>query len=161
MGGAYFEVGNITPAAEFNIYVDPEAADIVFKSGIPTTVIPLDVTHKALITAPRVAAFRAIGTEVGRMVAEWTDFFERFDKAKYGSAGAPLHDPCVIGYLIRPDLFSGRHVNVEVETASPLTLGMTVADWWHVTDRVPNAMFLGDVQADGFFDLLTHRLARL
>ncbi|MCE8008024.1 nucleoside hydrolase [Aestuariivita sp.] len=161
MGGAYFEVGNITPAAEFNIYVDPEAADIVFKSGIPITVMPLDVTHGALITAPRVAAFRAMGTQVGRMVAEWTDFFERFDKQKYGSAGAPLHDPCVIAYLIQPDLFSGRHVNVEVETTSPLTLGMTVADWWGVTDRAPNAMFMGDVQADAFFDLLTDRLARL
>lgn len=161
MGGAYFEVGNITPAAEFNIYVDPEAADIVFKSGIPITVMPLDVTHGALITAPRVAAFRAMGTQVGRMVAEWTDFFERFDKQKYGSAGAPLHDPCVIAYLIQPELFSGRHVNVEVETTSPLTLGMTVADWWGVTDRAPNAMFMGDVQADAFFDLLTDRLARL
>ena len=161
MGGAYFQVGNITPAAEFNIYVDPEAADIVFKSGIPITVLPLDVTHKALVTAPRVAAFRTMGSEVGRMVAEWTDFFERFDKEKYGSEGAPLHDPCVPAYLIRPDLFTGRHINVEVETTSELTLGMTVADWWRVSGRAPNALFLGDVDADGFFDLLTERLARL
>ncbi len=161
MGGAYFQVGNITPAAEFNIYVDPEAAEIVFKSGRPITVMPLDVTHKALTTAPRVEAFRALGTEPGRMVAEWTDFFERFDKEKYGSAGAPLHDPCVIAYLIRPELFSGRHVNVEIETQSELTRGMTVADWWHVTDRAPNAMFMGDVDAEGFFDLLTERIGRL
>jgi len=161
MGGAYFEVGNITPAAEFNIYVDPEAADIVFKSGIDIVVLPLDVTHKALTTKPRTDAFRALGTEVGRMVAEWTDFFERFDKEKYGSAGAPLHDPCVIAWLLRPDLFTGRHINVEIETGSDLTLGMTVADWWRVTDRAPNALFLGDVDADGFFALLTERLARL
>jgi len=161
MGGAYFQVGNITPAAEFNIYVDPEAAKIVFDSGVPIVVMPLDVTHKALTTRARVEAFRALGTKVGDMVAAWTDFFERFDKEKYGSEGAPLHDPCVIAYLIQPDLFTGRHVNVEIETVSELTLGMTVADWWRVTDRVPNAMFMGDLDSDGFFALLADRLARL
>ncbi|MBF9036577.1 nucleoside hydrolase [Rhodobacterales bacterium HKCCE2091] len=160
MGGAYFEVGNITPAAEFNIYVDPEAADIVFKSGVKITVMPLDVTHKALTSATVVEAFRDMGTEVGRMVAEWTDFFERFDKEKYGSEGAPLHDPCVIAYLIRPELFGGRFVNVEIETQSDLTRGMTVADWWGVTDRPKNAMFMGEVDRDGYFDLLLDRLGR-
>ncbi|EPX81042.1 nucleoside hydrolase [Litoreibacter arenae] len=161
MGGAYFEVGNITPAAEFNIYVDPEAAKIVFASGVPIVVMPLDVTHKALTNRVRVEAFRDLGSEAGRMVAEWTDFFERFDKEKYGSEGAPLHDPCVIAYLLKPELFSGRHVNVEVETGSELTLGMTVADWWGVTDRAPNATFMDDVDADGFFALLTQRIGRL
>lgn len=161
MGGAYFEVGNITPSAEFNIYVDPEAAAIVFGSGVPLTVMPLDVTHKALTTRTRVDAFRAMGTEPGRMVAEWTDFFERFDKEKYGSEGAPLHDPCVIAYLLQPELFTGRHINVEVETGSELTLGMTVADWWRVSDRPPNAMFMGDLDADGFFALLIDRIGRL
>ena len=161
MGGAYFEVGNITPAAEFNIYVDPEAAEIVFKSGVPITVMPLDVTHKALVTPERIAGFRAIGSKIGETVAGWTDFFERFDKEKYGSTGAPLHDPCVIAYLLAPDLFSGRHINVEIETGSALTRGMTVADWWRVTDRAPNATFMGDVDDDGFFALLTDRLARL
>ncbi|WP_420586886.1 nucleoside hydrolase [Ruegeria sp.] len=161
MGGAYFEVGNITPAAEFNIYVDPEAAEIVFKSGAPIVVMPLDVTHDALVTPHRNDAFRALDSKVGHAVAEMTDFFERFDKEKYGSDGAPLHDPCVTAYLIRPELFSGRHINVEIETQSELTLGMTVADWWRVTGRAPNAMFMGDVDAAGFFDLLTERLARL
>ncbi|MDU8926544.1 nucleoside hydrolase [Alisedimentitalea sp. MJ-SS2] len=161
MGGAYFEVGNITPAAEFNIYVDPQAAHIVFKSGVPITVMPLDVTHKALVTKPRNDAFRALGTPVGIAVAQMTDFFERFDKEKYGSAGAPLHDPCVTAYLLQPGLFSGRHINVEIETHSELTMGMTVADWWGVTDRAPNATFMGDIDADGFFALLTERLARL
>ncbi|GIT92186.1 hypothetical protein JANAI62_26440 [Jannaschia pagri] len=161
MGGAYFQVGNITPAAEFNIYVDPEAAKEVFAAGVPLTVLPLDVTHKALTTAPRVQAFRDLGTRVGEMVSAWTDFFERFDKEKYGSAGAPLHDPCVIAWLLRPDLFTGREVNVEIEVDSPLTRGMTVADWWRVTDRAPNALFIGDLDADGFFGLLTERLARL
>ena len=161
MGGAYFEVGNITPAAEFNIYVDPEAAAVVFASGVPLTVMPLDVTHKALVTTPRNDAFRALGTPVGVAVAEMTDFFERFDKEKYGSTGAPLHDPCVTAYLIRPDLFTGRHINVEIETTSELTLGMTVADWWGVTDRAPNATFMGAIDAEGFFGLLTERLGRL
>ncbi len=161
MGGAYFEVGNITPAAEFNIYVDPEAAEIVFKSGVPLVVMPLDVTHKALTSRARVEAFRAMGTETGRMVAAWTDFFERFDMEKYGSEGAPLHDPCTIAYLLKPDLFSGRHINVAIETQSDLTRGMTVADWWRVTDRAPNAMFIGDLDAEGYFALLTERLARL
>jgi purine nucleosidase len=161
MGGAYFEVGNITPAAEFNIYVDPQAADIIFRSGIPTVIMPLDVTHKALTSRAWVEEMRSLGTQAGRAVASWTDFFERFDTAKYGSEGAPLHDPCVIAYLIEPGLFSGRHVNVTVETQSELTLGMTVADWWHVTDRPANAMFMGSVDRDGFFRLLTERIGRL
>lgn len=161
MGGAYFEVGNITPAAEFNIYVDPQAAQVVFGAGVPLTVMPLDVTHRALVTTSRNEAFRALGTPVGIAVAQMTDFFERYDKEKYGSAGAPLHDPCVTAYLIRPDLFSGRYINVEIETDSELTMGMTVADWWRVTDRKPNATFMGKIDADGFFDLLTDRLGRL
>jgi len=161
MGGAYFEVGNITPAAEFNIYVDPEAAEIVMKSGSKITMLPLDVTHKALVTRARNDAFRALNTPAGLAVAQMTDFFERFDKEKYGSSGAPLHDPTVIAYLIAPELFSGRNINVEIETKSPLTRGMTVADWWGVTDRPVNAYFVGDLDADGFFNLLTHRLAQL
>ena len=161
MGGAYFEVGNITPAAEFNIYVDPEAAELVFRSGVPITVLPLDATHKALVTPPRNEAFRALGTKVGVAVAEMTDFFERFDREKYGSDGAPLHDPCVTAYLLNRDLFSGRFINVEIETVSELTRGMTVADWWDVTDRAPNATFIRDIDADGFFTLLTERLGRL
>ncbi|WP_425098518.1 nucleoside hydrolase [Tropicibacter sp. S64] len=161
MGGAYFEVGNITPTAEFNIYVDPEAAKIVFGAGVPLVVLPLDCTHKALVTTPRNDAFRALGTRVGTAVAQMTDFFERFDLAKYGSEGAPLHDPCVTAYLIAPHLFSGRHINVEIETESTLCRGMTVADWWGVTDRAPNALFIGDLDADHFFALLTERLGRL
>lgn len=161
MGGAYFEVGNVTPAAEFNIYVDPEAAEIVFRSGAPVVVMPLDVTHRALTTRARVEGFRNLGTRVGHAVASWTDFFERFDMAKYGSEGAPLHDPCTIAYLLQPDLFTGRHVSVEIETKGEFTLGMTVADWWRVTGREANAMFMGGIDAEGFYALLTGRLARL
>ena len=160
MGGGCFEGGNITPAAEFNIYVDPQAADIVFRSGIDLIVMPLDVTHKVLTTKSRVAVIRALGSTVGDAAADWADFFERFDMAKYGSDGGPLHDPCVIAYLLQPDLFTGRHINVEIEVQSELTMGMTVADWWGVSGRAPNALFIGGVDADGFFALLTERLAR-
>ncbi|WP_434286798.1 nucleoside hydrolase [Celeribacter sp. SCSIO 80788] len=161
MGGAYFEVGNITPAAEFNIYVDPEAAEIVFNSGVKLTVMPLDVTHKVLVTAPRLQVFKDFGNHLGDVVAGWLDFFERFDIEKYGSEGGPLHDPTVIAWLIRPELFSGRFINVEIETQSDLTRGMTVADWWGVTDRPANAMFMNEADAEGFFALLTERVRRL
>jgi purine nucleosidase len=161
MGGAYFEVGNWSPAAEFNILVDPEAARIVFGCGRPLTVLSLDVTHKVLITPPRLAALRALGTRVGTVVADWLSFFERYDLNKYGWEGGPLHDPCVIAYLLRPELFTGRRINVEIETEGRFTTGMTVADWWGVTDRPKNAMFMGDVDSDGFFALLTERIARL
>ena len=161
MGGAYFEVGNITPTAEFNIFVDPDAAKIVFEAGIDMVVMPLDVTHKALVTGERNEAFRRLKSPVGIAVAEMTDFFERFDKEKYGSSGAPLHDPCVTAYLINPKIFSGKKINVEIETESELTLGMTVADWWGVTDRKANAFFVGDLDSEKFFNLLTERLGRL
>ena len=161
MGGAYFEVGNITPAAEFNIFVDPDAAKIVFEAGIDMVVMPLDVTHKALVTEKRNEAFRQLKSPIGVAVAEMTDFFERFDKEKYGSSGAPLHDPCVTAYLIDPTIFSGKNINVEIETKSELTLGMTVADWWGVTDRKANTFFVGDLDSDKFFSLLTERLGRL
>lgn len=160
MGGAYFEVGNTTPAAEFNIFVDPEAAQVVFGAGLDLVVLPLDVTHKALTSRGWVERMRATGP-VGRAVASWTDFFERYDRQKYGSAGAPLHDPCTIAWLLQPDLFDGRRINVEIETEGRFTTGMTVADWWGVTDRAPNALFLREVDATRFFDLIARRIAGL
>ncbi|MCB8882816.1 nucleoside hydrolase [Acidisoma cellulosilytica] len=161
MGGAYFEVGNITPTAEFNIYVDPDAAAIVLGSGVPVVMLPLDVTHRVLTTPARLAAIRALTTKSAAAAAAMLDFSEKFDLEKYGSDGAPLHDPCVTAYLIKPALFQGRHINVEIETSSPLTIGMTVADYWGVTDRHPNALYMRDVDAQGFYDLLTERLAKL
>ncbi|MEI8697070.1 nucleoside hydrolase [Mesorhizobium sp. ISC15] len=161
MGGGFFEGGNVTPTAEFNIYVDPHAADVVFKSGIPIVMMPLDVTHKALTTAKRTEAFRKLGTRVGTATAEMLEFFERFDEEKYGTDGGPLHDPCVIAYLLKPGLFSGRNCNVTVETASDLTMGMTVIDWWGVTKRPKNAMVMRDIDHDAFFALLLERLGRL
>ncbi|MEB3754776.1 nucleoside hydrolase [Acinetobacter sp. MD2(2019)] len=160
MGGGFFEGGNITPSAEFNMFVDPDAAKVVFAAGIPLTVVPLDVTHKALTSKAWVDGLRAMNNQVGPAVAAWTDFFERYDMEKYGSEGAPLHDPCVIGYMLKPELFTGRQINVEIEADSPLTVGATVADWWYVTGRTANAEFLNTINRDGFFDLLTERLSR-
>ena len=161
MGGGFFEGGNVTPAAEFNIYVDPQAADIVFRSGVPITMMPLDVTHKALTTRARVARFRDAATRPMVATAELLDFFERFDEQKYGTDGGPLHDPTVIAWLLRPELFSGHDCNVAVETVSELTLGMTVVDWWGVTGKPANALVMRDIDADGFFDLLVERIGQL
>lgn len=161
MGGGYFEQGNTTPAAEFNIYVDPQAADVVFRAGAPIVMMPLDVTHKALTTRVRVDALRGLGTRVGAATAEMLDFFERYDEDKYGTDGGPLHDPCVIAWLLQPDLFAGRHCHVAIETASELTMGATVVDWWGLTDRPKNALVMRDIDHDGFFALLMERLARL
>jgi len=159
MGGGLFEGGNVTPAAEFNIYVDPDAAKLVFESGVPIVVLPLDVTHKTLTTSARIDAFRSLGTAVGIVSAQWLEFFERFDEDKYGTDGGPLHDPNVIAYLLSPELYSGRLINVEIETHSALTMGMTVADYWHVTNRPKNAVWMTGVDTDGFFELILRRLA--
>jgi purine nucleosidase len=161
MGGGFFEGGNITPTAEFNIYVDPQAAQIVLQSGVPIVILPLDVTHKALTTAKRVDRFRAMGTRPGDASVALLEFFERFDEEKYGSDGGPLHDPNVIAYMLKPELYRGRHCNVTVDTANELTLGMTVVDWWGVTDRPKNAFYIRDVDDEDFFDLLIERVARL
>lgn len=161
MGGGFFEGGNVTPTAEFNIYVDPQAAQIVLQSGVPVTILPLDVTHKALTTAERVDRFRAMGTKSGDASVALLEFFERFDEEKYGSDGGPLHDPNVIAYLLKPELYGGRHCNVTVDATNELTLGMTVVDWWGVTDRPRNAFYIRDVDDEAFFDLLIERVARL
>jgi purine nucleosidase len=161
MGGAYFEVGNVTPAAEFNIYVDPEAADVVMRSGVDIVMAPLDITHQALATKDRIAAIKANGNAASTAVTQMLEFSERFDLGKYGWAGAPLHDPCVIAYLLDPDLFEGRHINVSIETGSELTMGMTVADYWGVTGKVKNCTYLRSIDSDGFYRLLTERLKRL
>ncbi|MBA4784989.1 MAG: nucleoside hydrolase [Rhizobiales bacterium] len=161
MGGGFFEGGNITPAAEFNVYVDPDAAAAVFASGMPIVMMPLDVTHQLLTRKDRVAKIAALGTRPAQVLVDWLAFFERFDEEKYGSDGGPLHDPSVIAYLLKPELFSGRHCNVEIETQSELTVGMTVVDWWRVSGRKPNAMVMRNVDSDGFFGLLTERVGRL
>jgi len=159
MGGGHRALGNVTPAAEFNIHADPEAADIVLRAGADVTIVPLDVTHKALVTPARHAVLAAACTPVARAVAGLTDPAGR-ESARHGGQGVPLHDPCTIAWLLRPDLFAARLVNVMVETQSELTLGMTVMDWWDVTGRAHNAQVLHEIDAEGFFALLADRLAR-
>jgi purine nucleosidase len=160
MGGAIGE-GNITPAAEFNIYVDPHAAEIVFQSGVPLVMLGLDVTHQALVTPARLDAIRAIETPFSRAVVDLLEFYNRYDQTRRGRPGAPLHDPCAIAYLLRPELFTGRRCHVAIETGGEHTLGRTVVDWSGRTDNTPTAMVIDGIDADGFFAMLTERLARL
>ena len=161
MGGAFAEGGNVTPAAEFNIYVDPEAAARVLRSGAAITMIPLDCTHQARTTAARLDKLRRAGTPVAEAFYHLLKFNKIFDEQKYGWEGGPLHDPTVVAYLLAPEIFSGRRVNVEVECASPLTLGMTVVDWWSVTGKPANVQFLREINVDRYFDLVVERLGRL
>jgi purine nucleosidase len=161
MAGAHFAGGNVTPAAEFNVFADPEAADIVLKSGVPIVMLPLDVTHQVLSTTPRLERIAALGGRCATWVHAMLGHYERFGKSKFGDVGAPLHDPTVIAWLLKPGLFTGRSINVQVELAGQLTLGMTVVDYWQKSGLTPNALFLRDVDADGFFELLTERLGRL
>ena len=161
MGGGFFEGGNTTPAAEFNIYVDPHAAHVVFSSGLPLVLMPLDVTHQALTTPDRLNRFKELGTSAGEATYGMLNFYDRWDMEKYGLPGGPLHDPTVIAYLVEPEMFSGRNVHVEVDIAPGPTLGMTVVDWWGVTDYAPNATVMRDIDADRFFDLLVELIGRL
>jgi inosine-uridine nucleoside N-ribohydrolase len=159
MGGAIAE-GNVTPAAEFNAFVDPEAAQRVFASGVPVTMVGLDVTHKALFTAAHAERLRGAGA-VGRAVAELADFFLRFHRQRYRFDGAPIHDAMAVAHVIDPALMETLHCNVSIETASEHCDGRTVVDRWHVTDLPRNAHVGVDVQADRFLELLVERLASL
>jgi len=161
MGGASREGGNVTPSAEFNIYVDPHAAKIVFGCGRPLVALGLDVTHQVLATRQRVAAIAALGNRAGRSVAAMLDFSGRYDQEKYSMPGGPLHDPCTTVYFLRPNLFRSKLVNIEVETVSELTMGETAVDLWGVTGREPNALWVDEVDAEGFYSFLTERLSRL
>ncbi len=160
MGGAMREAGNTTPSAEFNILVDPQAADTVFACGRPITVVPLDTSHQVLSTPERVAAIAALDNPAAKATAGMLGFFNRHDIAKYRIEGAPLHDPCTIAFMLAPELFTTKPCNVAVETTSELTMGHTAVDFWGVTDRPPNVEWVYEVDADGFFSLLTERLAR-
>lgn len=161
MGGAVKELGNTTPAAEFNIYVDPHAAKIVVESEVPLTMMPLDVTHKALVTPSRLQDFKNLNSPVGNACGGMLDYFNRFDMTRYGFDGGPLHDPCVIAYLIDPEIFTGRKVHLEIEVTSELTMGQTVADWWNVEEKIPNVYICDGLDSEKFFRLLTTRLATL
>jgi len=160
MGGAMREGGNSSPSAEFNILVDPHAADIVFTCGRPIVAFGLDVTHQVLSTRDRIAHIKALNSPVADAVAGMLGFFDRFDAAKYASKGAPLHDPCTVAYLLQPSLFDSKLCNISVETNSELTIGHTAVDFWRVTDRPHNAKWVHTADADGFYALLTERLSR-
>ncbi len=161
MGGVALGPGNITPAAEFNIFADPHAAQIVAQSGIPLTMFGLDVTHKALATPARRAAIETISTPGAKAVGQMLAYYDRTDVDRYGDAGAPLHDPCVIAYLLRPELFQGRRCSVTVDISDGPSLGRTVVDWWGRTDAPANCLVVSEIDADGFFELLNERLARV
>jgi len=157
MGGAIAE-GNMTPAAEFNIWADPEAAQRVFHAGIPVTMIGLDVTHQALLTPSWVERFRGAGP-IGIFVAELVEFFRRYHEQTYGWDGPPVHDALALAHVLRPGLVRTEHRNVEVELGSELTRGRTVVDLWRRTDREPNADVGVAVDADAFLELLLERIS--
>ncbi|UNU88581.1 pyrimidine-specific ribonucleoside hydrolase RihA [Aeromonas dhakensis] len=158
MGGAA-GAGNWTPAAEFNIYVDPEAADMVFKSGIPITMCGLDVTHQAQVMDEDIERVRAITNPVAQCVAGLLDFFMIYHRdPKWGFAGAPLHDPCTIAWLLAPALFHGVECRVDIETGGTHTSGMTVVDRYGLTGKPANALVLLGLDRAGFIDLLVTRL---
>jgi inosine-uridine nucleoside N-ribohydrolase len=159
MGGAISE-GNVTPAAEFNAFVDPEAAAAVFGSGIPVTMIGLDVTHKALFTRAHAERLRATGA-AGRVVAELSDFFQLFHERRYGMEGSPIHDAMAVAHVIDPTLVTTVHCNIEIETKSQYCDGRTVVDRWLVTDGPKNAHAGIDVDADRFLELLVDRIGSL
>jgi purine nucleosidase len=161
MGGGFFEGGNTTPAAEFNIFVDPHAAQVVFTAGVKLTMVPIDCTYKALMTPAWLGQLRALGTNTGVQGAGMAEFYQRFGNQKFGTDRYPLHDPCVIGYLLKPALFGGRPCHVAIDLVSPLTAGMTVVDWWNVTNKPPNCTVLRELDNDGFYALMLERLARL
>ena len=159
MGGA-IGLGNVTPAAEFNLWVDPEAAARVLHSGLDVTIVGLDVTHKALLGAERVERLRASGC-TGTMVAELHAFYSAFHLRVYGDPATPVHDAMAVAHVIRPGLVTTEHRNVEIDCASELCRGRTVVDLLRKTGRPPNAHVATDVDADGFLDLLVERIASL
>ncbi len=159
MGGSIAE-GNMTPAAEFNIWADPEAAERVFQSGLEVTMIGLDVTHRAILGPPVAERLRAAG-RIGIFVAELNDFFSRYHRETYGWDGAPIHDAVAVAHVIRPGLVETRRRNVEVELVSDLCRGRTVVDLWERTGRQANVHVGVDVDADAFFELLVERITSL
>lgn len=161
MGGGFFQGGNATPAAEFNIWVDPHAAHVVFESGAPIAMASIDCTYTALMTPEWLQSLRALGTRSAIEAANMADFYRQYGSHKFPTEGRPIHDACVTGYLLAPHLFQQRQCNVTIEIASPETNGMTVVDWWHVTGRRRNCNVLGRVDADGFFALMLERIGNL
>jgi inosine-uridine nucleoside N-ribohydrolase len=159
MGGAA-HLGNVTPAAEFNIYVDPEAAAIVFGAGVPITMVGLEATHRARVRPAERERIRALGSPVARMVAELMQWYGRYHQRRYGWDDPPVHDALAVAALIRPEILETKHVNVVVETVGTYTAGRTVCDLNLVTERPPNADVALDVDREAFVEIFTEGLAR-
>jgi inosine-uridine nucleoside N-ribohydrolase len=157
MGGAVAE-GNVTPAAEFNIWCDPEAAERVFNSGIDVTMIGLDVTHKALFTQAHIGR---LAGRVGEMVTELLRFYDKFHKEVYGFDGSPIHDAVAVAHVLNEELVGTVKRNVEIDIDSTLCRGRTVVDVWRRTERDPNAHVGVEIDADGFLELLIERINSL
>ncbi|MBV6289327.1 nucleoside hydrolase [Pseudomonas aegrilactucae] len=161
MGGAHFNGGNITPVAEFNLYADPQAAEVVLRSGVKLTYLPLDVTHKVLTSEARLQQIRAVNNQASKLVGDILDAYVKADMAHYGLPGGPVHDASVIAYLLKPQLFSGRQIHMSVDSREGPTFGQTIADWYGTLKQPANVMWIDSGDAQGFFDLLSERLARL
>jgi purine nucleosidase len=161
MGGAHFNGGNITPVAEFNLFADPQAAEVVLKSGVKLTYLPLDVTHKILTSDSRLTQIAALNNNASKLVGNILNEYIKGDMESYGIPGGPVHDATVIAYLLKPELFSGRAVNLVIDSREGPTFGQTIVDWYDRLKAPKNAFWVESGDAQGFFDLLTERLARL
>lgn len=161
MGGAHFNGGNITPVAEFNLFADPQAAEVVLNSGVKLTYLSLDVTHKILTSEARLNQIAALNNNASRLVGDILNEYIKGDMEHYGIPGGPVHDATVVAYLLKPQLFSGRSVNVVVDSREGPTFGQTIVDWYDSLKAPKNAFWVEGGDAQGFFDLLTERLARL
>lgn len=161
MGGAHFNGGNITPVAEFNLYADPHAAQVVLASGVQITYLPLDVTHKIITSEARLKQLAAVNNSVSKQVVDILLAYIKHDMDVYGMPGGPVHDASVIAYLLKPELFSGRRIHMSIDSREGPTFGQTVADWYGVLNQPANVLWVNQGDAQGFFDLLSARLARL
>lgn len=161
MGGAHFNGGNMSPVAEFNIYADPHAAQVVLASGVKLTYIPLDVTHKILTSEQRLKQIAGLNNQAGKLVGGILNEYVKADMAHYGLPGGPVHDASVIAYLLKPELFTGKQINVAIDSREGITFGQTLADWYDTLKQDKNVFWVENGDAQGFFDLLTARLGRL
>lgn len=161
MGGAHFNGGNMTPVAEFNLYADPHAAEVVLASGVQLTYLPLDVTHKVLTSDARLKQLAAVNNPASKKVVDILQAYVKHDMDVYGMPGGPVHDASVIAYLLKPELFSGRRIHLRVDSREGPTFGQTIADWYGVLKQPANVLWINEADAQGFFDLLSARLARL
>jgi purine nucleosidase len=161
MGGAHFNGGNMTPVAEFNLYADPHAAEVVLASGVQLTYLPLDVTHKIITSDARFRQLAAVNNQASKKVLDILETYVKHDMDVYGMPGGPVHDASVIAYLLKPELFSGRRIHMSVDSREGPTFGQTIADWYGVLKQPANVLWVNEGDAQGFFDLLSARLARL